>query len=145
MRELLLVILLVLCFIGCSTEADQITAHAPAGAAPAISLNEGRKWHTDDETAAAIRNMNGRTKQFATQADFTSLPAYQELGQTLNGELNSLYRNCTITGPAFGELQKLLEPVAADILIMQGKDLNAASAAELRIEERLASFPDFFE
>jgi hypothetical protein len=82
---------------------------------------------------------------FSTSNNVGSLEAYQELGKTLNGEMNTLFRQCTMTGPAHNKLHNFLTPIIKDIKILQGNNLKASSNAQLRLEEQLSGYQTFFE
>src|SRR5688572_9803855 len=138
MYRLFFLLLLVGIMYSCTNEADRIpVAESPkAGTMPILSLNEDQKWRADEFTTTGIEGMQGTMERFIASKNTGSVQAYQELGKTLNGELNTIFRQCTMTGPAHDELHKFLVPVVEDVKILQGENLEASTAAQMRLEER---------
>ena len=117
---------LLLCLAGCGHDraghghADhepavrQADAHQPSeheagheghGQGPALSLDDGKKWRVDDstrESAARLTELVGAAPTIASVADARAL------GQALDDELDTLVKNCTMTGPAHDQLHVFL-------------------------------------
>lgn len=147
MKRLFFLILLVGIMYSCTNEVDRIPATEPqnAGTMPILSLNKDQKWRADEFTTAGIEGMQEIMEHFNASKNTGSVQAYQELGKILNGELNTIFRQCTMTGAAHDELHKFLIPVVEDVKILQGENLEASTAALMRLEERLFMYQTFFE
>lgn len=129
-------------------EADQVPASEIQTASVASDLRldpYNAKWRADENTTTSIENMQQLLEVFAAGNNVGTLEAYQELGKTLSGEMKTLFRQCTMTGPAHDKLHTFLKPVMQDVKILQGNDLEAAITAQLRLEEQLAVYQTFFE
>ena len=148
MKELIILWLLVGITYSCTNETDQIRSSEFQTATVASDLHldpNNLKWRADENTTASIESMQQLMAVFATGNNVGSMEAYQELGKTLNGELNTLFRQCTMTGPSHDELHIFLTPIIKDVKALQGNDLEAAMAAQLHLEERLLVYQTFFE
>lgn len=146
MRYLIGILFLLFVMAGCSSEADMIrTPETTEANKHGLTLNEGKRWIADEETTAGIQDMQLTVERFGTGNDLGSPEAYQELGKTLKVELNTVFRKCTMTGPAHDELHKFLVPVSADIQKLQGTQPEAAMAAYNHLREHLYLYPEFFE
>lgn len=147
MKRLLFLLSFAGIIYSCTNEADRIPGTIPqkASTAPVLNLNGEMKWRADDATTAGIEGMQETMKRFIASNNLGSVQAYQELGKTLNGELNSIFRQCTMTGLAHDELHKFLLPIIEDVKVLQDGNLEASTAAQLRLEERLYMYQAFFE
>ena len=127
-------------------EQIQATETQTISVAPALQLGQkNAKWRADKFTTSGIENMQQIMEVFAAGNNVGSLEAYQELGITLNGEMKTLFRQCTMTGPAHDKLHTFLTPIMQDVKILQGNNLEASITAQLRLEEQLSGYHTFFE
>lgn len=129
-------------------EADQVPATEIQTASVASDLHldpYNAKWQADEYTSASIENMQQILEVFTNSNNIGSLKAYQELGKNLNSEIKTLFRQCTMSGPAHKELHTFLTPVLQDVKTLQGNDLKASTTAHLRLEEQLSVYQAFFE
>lgn len=148
MKPLFILLLLVGITYSCTNEADKIPTAEMQAASVASDLHLDKnhaKWRADEYTASSVESMQQLIEAFNNGNNFGSLEAYQELGKTMQGELNTLFRKCTMTGPAHEELHTFLTPIMKDIKVLQGEDLQAATTAQIRIEERLSIYQTYFE
>lgn len=120
--------------------------HSPAGSFDShestvetheLQLNGTKKWQMDDHTRSMLATMVTRIAQWSPDGK-----AAAGLGEALGEDLDSLIRDCTMTGAAHDELHKLLTGLipAIDKLAATG------SEGELQTVKRLlASYPMYFE
>ena len=131
-----------------TSEPDQIPASEIQTASIVSDLQpdlQKTKWRADKNTTASIETMQQIMEVFVSGNNVGSLEAYQELGKTLNGEMKTLFRQCTMTGPAHDKLHTFLTPILKDIKILEGNNLKASTNAQLRLEEQLSVYQTFFE
>ncbi|KAA9325681.1 hypothetical protein [Adhaeribacter soli] len=148
MKQLFILLLLVGLTYSCTSEADRIPTTNILDAAVASDLKldpNNQKWRADEATTASIESMQLLLETFDTGKTAGDVVAFQELGKTLNGELNTIFRQCTMTGPAHDELHTFLTPIMKDVQILQGDDVAASTAAQLRLQDRLGVYQTFFE
>ncbi|WP_242928833.1 hypothetical protein [Pontibacter vulgaris] len=138
----------ILCLLAsCASETDSIPFEVheqlPKGE---LALNDGKKWAADSATAINMAGIDMLLQSFAQQPENESLEAYNDLGKTLQGELQNLFAACTMKGAAHDMLHTLLLPIAEDVqLLNESKDDVEAAAAYERIKERVALYPNYFQ
>jgi hypothetical protein len=148
MKQLFILLLLAGITYSCTNEADRIpsTEIQDAGAASDLKLDpNNQKWRADEATTASIESMQQLLETFEMGKTAGDVVAFQELGKTLNGELNTIFRQCTMTGPAHDELHTFLTPIMKDVQVLQANDAAASTAAQLRLQDRLNVYQTFFE
>ncbi|HSI89915.1 MAG TPA: hypothetical protein VK927_02315 [Adhaeribacter sp.] len=148
MKSLFFILLVAGFTYSCTNGHDHLPANQVKAAPVATDLKldtDNKKWRADEPTTTTIENMQQLMHTFGTGNNVGSVSAYQELGKTLNHEMNTLFRQCTMTGPAHDELHTILTPIMKDIKVLQGENLEASTAAQMRLEERLMVYNDFFE
>ena len=148
MKQLFILLLLVGITYSCTSEADRIPATEiqEAALAPDLKLDpNNQKWRADEATSASIASMQQLMNAFDTGKNVGDIEAFQELGKAMNGEMNTLFRQCTMTGPAHDELHTFLTPIIKDVKILQGNNIEASTAAQLRLKDRLEVYQTFFE
>ncbi len=149
MKQLIILLVLAGITYSCTNETDRILPTEIQAATLASDLqldSNNSKWRADEATTATVESLQQLMVAFgALNSNFTSVEACQELGWTMEGALNSLFRQCTMTGPAHDELHKFLVPILKDIKILKGDNLEAAVTAQMRIDERLSVYQAFFE
>ena len=148
MKQLFILLLLVGITYSCTNETDRIPTAEIQEAAVAPDLNldpNNQKWRADEATSASIESMQQLMDAFDTGKNVGDIVAFQELGKTMNGELNTLFRQCTMTGPPHDELHTFLTPIMKDVKILQGTNIEASTAAQLRLKDRLEVYQTFFE
>ncbi|MBK0402396.1 hypothetical protein I5M27_05330 [Adhaeribacter sp. BT258] len=148
MKQLFILLFFVGFTYSCTNETDRIPATEiqEAAVAPDLKLDpNNQKWRADEPTSASIESMQQLMNAFDTGKNVGDIVAFQELGKTMNGEMNTLFRQCTMTGPAHDELHTFLTPIMKDVKILQGSNIEASTAAQLRLKDRLAVFQTFFE
>jgi hypothetical protein len=148
MKQLFILLLLVGFTYSCTSETGRIPATEihEAALAPDLKLDpNNQKWRADEATSASIASMQQLMDAFDTGKNAGEIVAFQELGKAMNGEMNTLFRQCTMTGPAHDELHTFLTPIVKDVKTLQGNNIEAATAAQLRLKDRLTVYQTYFE
>ncbi len=146
MKRIAFLLSIILLATACASETDSIPFEVNERFERGeLALNSGEKWPADSATAINMASINMLLENFDKQPENQSLEAYNDLGKTLQDELQNLFAACTMKGAEHEMLHTLLLPVAEDVELLEGKDTEAASAAYARIKERLGLFPTYFQ
>ena len=137
---LLLLFLVQACTSETDTPYTQPVTKAPTG----LHLNSGKKWQADEATTENISQMQQTLNRYQPGAE-NKPEAFQQLGRELRADLNKTFRDCTMTGQAHEVLHQFLIPIEQNIEVLEANDPEAALAAQLRIEEQLSNYADYFE
>lgn len=89
-------------------------------AALLLSLNDGEKWQVDDHTRQSIKRLTILVEQTPPE----------ELGQAMAGEINLLFKGCTMTGPAHDQLHLILAEMLGRVNGLYSSD----TAEERKVE-----------
>lgn len=79
-----------------------------------LSLNNGEKWKADESTNLHAEKLISKVNTFNSKESF-NLPAYQNFALDMQMELNSLIKDCKMSGPDHDALHYWLEPVLQNI------------------------------
>lgn len=105
-----------------------------------LTLDEGRRWETDQHTASAVKAMQEAVVKFQeTDGD------YAALGAALQKELDGLIRGCRMTGAAHEQLHEYVRLIARPIHELKTGDVDEGRAAEQEVAEVLKQFDEYFE
>jgi hypothetical protein len=113
----------------------QAAAHSHSAAAPhKLSLNQGRKWGTDEPLRAGMGRIRGLIEPQLGAAHTGKLtPAqYQELATQVETEVGSIVANCKLEPKADAMLHLVIADLGA------GTDAMAGKNAKLRPAQGLA-------
>lgn len=124
---------------GKETESQVIEDHSHA-VNDAIELNSGSKWKVVPEMMGHIRNMESDINHFS-ETKHTELTDYNQLGTSLQKNIDLLTSNCTMEGKAHDELHKWLLPYI-DMVSKLNKSKNSDAALH-SFEEIRSSFETF--
>lgn len=132
--------------ISCSRPQDDVAAHETHHHTPvALALNGEDRWQADEPTNKSMLQLQAlMQEQTAVQAS-PSLEAYQQLGNSLEGELQQVFKNCTMQGEAHDMLHVYLVPLVEDVKVLKGHDLAASAAAHERLDERIQVYSTYFK
>lgn len=121
---------------------DDHAAHGGADGLTSLALNDGEKWQMDTHTRESIVSLN------ETVADVTveSAESGQQIGVTLNEQLKTLIRGCTMDGASHDNLHVFLEAFMPAVNKLEA----AASTDEARhqlgeIQSMLQTYEQHFE
>ncbi|MHC2993227.1 hypothetical protein OB13_17175 [Pontibacter sp. HJ8] len=147
MKLVILSVLLVGLVSLCGHEADLQTQHTVIvqEEAKVLALNGDARWQSDELTTRHVGQLQAMLKEFEAQPENSSAAAYQDLGNSMQTELQQLFRDCTMKGPAHEMLHVYLVPLMDDVKYMVGKDEASAEAALDRISAQLNRYSTYFE
>ena len=148
MKQLFILLFLVGITYSCTNETGRIPATEIQEAAIVSDIKldpNNQKWQADAATSASIESLQQLLEVFDSCQNVGDIEAFQELGKTMNGQLNTLFRQCTMTGPTHDELHTFLAPIMKDVKVLEGNNIEASTSAQLRLKDRLALYQTFFE
>jgi len=112
----------------------QTAAHSHDAAAPhKLSLNQGRKWGTDEPLRAGMGRIRGLVEPQLGAAHAGKLtPAqYRELATQVETEIGGIVANCKLEPKADAMLHLVIADIGAGTDTMAGKDAKARPALGL--------------
>lgn len=114
-------------------------------ASDSIELNNGAKWTIVPDMMKFIRTMESDINHFA-ETKKTELLVLQQLGASLQKNINLLTSNCTMEGKAHDELHKWLLPYI-DLVDKLNKSENSDEALKIykKIQASYRTFNNYFE
>jgi len=136
--------------IGCSqtpnkTAGDDHDDHDHAATNTELTLNNGNKWKADSTTNHNVVNLKTIADNFRIKP-FPSATDYQLVGGDLIAGVNTLIRDCKMSGPDHDALHHWLEPVLKEINdLKDSKDTTSARATFESLDKRIDDYHKFFE
>lgn len=131
---------------GMQAEHSEQSATAPKTVQDAeLQLNNGVKWLSDSSTDQNVLQLQQTVAQFRKIA-LPDLKDYHQAGKALQSDLQTLIKQCRMTGPEHDALHLWLEP-----LLVQVKNLNAAENTDRagvemnEIERRVKQYAEYFQ
>ncbi len=129
------------------TEKSKQPAKAPKEVQDAqqLQLNNGVKWLSDSSTDQNVLQLQHSVAQFRKIA-LPDLNDYHQAGKALQSDLQTLIKQCRMTGPEHDALHVWLEP-----LLVLVKNLNAAENTDRagqemdEIERRVNLYAEYFQ
>ena len=101
-----------------------------------LQLNEGKRWQADQATTGSIRKMQRMASENAKP------PAL--LAQELNGQFNTLLKQCTMKGPEHQQLHAYLGPLRKKIQALENCTENCQDRVQ-ELNSYLGSYHEFFK
>ena len=158
--EVQIVLSVTLCALGSSVacdhghddhEAGHVHAAKDAGATQGeareghgvygISLDDGKKWNTDEHTRNAAAGM----LVLAVQDPKADLDAYKALGAELMRKNQAMINGCTMKGPAHDNLHAFLTRyIPALVALRDAESLRDGTAALAEVRETLDLYQEHF-
>lgn len=134
------------------SEASTTQIEAPSGEnehkhseSDSIELNGGDKWIVVPDMMKYIRTMESDINHFA-ETKRTELKDFQQLGASLQKNIDMLTSNCTMTGKAHDELHKWLVPYIDMVdKLNQSKNSNEAIKTFEELKASYELFNNYFE
>lgn len=132
-------------------EHDETAVHAHDHSAESgedfqLQLNDGEKWQADQATNTAFIRMQAVMSDYGQwMTDTTSISTFNQAGQRLQAELNTLFKTCSMKGPAHDELHVLLEQLIPKVKTLQGQETEAAHDAFVEAQMLVDSYYLYFE
>lgn len=110
----------------------------------ALSLNNGAKWQTDESTRLHAAKLISEVEVFKKNTS-PNLANYQSFAGTIQTELNSLIKDCKMTGPEHEALHHWLEPVLQDVnLLSKATSEEEAKPLSLQLTENILKYNQYF-
>lgn len=97
--------------------------HGHAGAKPALTLDQGRKWQTDAPLRQGMEAIRHRMAAALPAIHGGKLPAarYDELGRQVQAEIAAMVANCKLAPEADAQLHIVIATLAEGAEAMAGK------------------------
>ncbi|WP_299701438.1 hypothetical protein [uncultured Pontibacter sp.] len=130
----------------CGTERDLETEHKEViHDTQALALNGTERWKADEPTNRHMAQLQGMLQEFNMQAENNSAEAYNDLGTSMKAEMQQLFKDCRMKGPAHDMLHVYLVPLVEDVNILAEKDEHQSEQALARVSTRLKEYNQYFE
>lgn len=118
------------------------------GGAAGLSLNDGKKWPTDEALRRSMGNIRGSVEPelAAIRAGKATRVKYNALARKINGEVAYIVQNCQLERNADAMLHLVLAELIAGADAMQGKDKHASRrSGAVRVVHALESYGTYFD
>ena len=113
---------------------------------PAISLNNGTRWNSDQSTFTGMKRLELTLYNFRAGHNNPTVADYNVLGNALATIDNEIISQCSMTGKDHDQLHILLAPMLANVdVIKNGEDLVEIKVNTEAINEALVQFFEHFE
>jgi hypothetical protein len=130
----------------CGHERDLETDHKEViQQEQTLALNGTERWKADEPTNWHMVQLQGMLEEFGLQAENKSAAAYNDLGACMQAELQELFKNCRMQGPAHDMLHLYLVPLVEDVNVLAEKDEYQSGQALARVSTRLKVYNQYFE
>lgn len=130
----------------CGTERDLETEHTEVvHEEQTLALNGNERWKADEPTNRHMAQLQGMVQEFNAQAENNSAAAYNDLGTSMKAEMQQLFKDCRMKGPAHDMLHVYLMPLVEDVNLLAEKDEHQSEAAFARVSGRLKEYNQYFE
>lgn len=98
-------------------------SHDHAGAPPALTLNAGKKWGTDESLRKSMANIRNalETSLHAIHENKLAANQYAALAQKLDGEVAYMVKHCKLEPQADAQLHLVIAELVEGAEIMAGK------------------------
>jgi hypothetical protein len=125
----------ILLAIGCQSHKQ---SHPEAQ----IPLNNGKRWVTDEPTRRHATSL----LELAETAAPVSLADFHAAGDSLQAELDNMFSDCRMTGPAHDALHVWLVPIVRqNAALDKAATVEDASRILAELKRQIAFFPVYFE
>jgi hypothetical protein len=130
----------------CGHERDLETVHNEViHDTQTLALNGSERWKADEPTNRHIGQLQGMLKEFSLQAENNSAAAYNDLGTSMKAQMQQLFKDCRMQGPAHDMLHVYLVPLVEDVNVLAEKDEYKSEQALARVSTRLKEYNQYFE
>ncbi|WP_299990426.1 hypothetical protein [uncultured Pontibacter sp.] len=130
----------------CGHERDLETEHTEViHEEQALALNGTERWKADEPTNRHIAQLQGMLQEFKLQSENNSAEAYNDLGISMKAEMQQLFKDCRMKGPAHDMLHVYLVPLVEDVNVLAEKDEHQSEQALARVSARLKEYNQYFE
>ncbi|MDH4234620.1 MAG: hypothetical protein OEV15_05755 [Gallionella sp.] len=114
--------------------------------APKLTLNNGKKWETDDNLRMAMSRIRDALSAElpAIHSGKATAAQYQALVQKTNDQIAFMVKNCKLEPKADAMLHLLLADIISGADAMAGKDIGNARKGAEKIAGALDNYPTYF-
>ena len=130
-----------------SAQAAEAHGHDHGEAAPVLELDAGRKWDTDAPLRQGMTSIRSAVESALPAVHAGILPdaAYARLGETVEGQIGYIVRNCKLDPEADAVLHRVIAELSVGADIVTGK-AAAASRSEgvTHLVKGLDSYGSYF-
>lgn len=123
-------------------------AHEHAAAAPALKLNAGKKWESDDALRQSMTKIRDSVdaKLPAVHRGKLNTAQYDALGGEIDGQIANIVANCKLDPQADAVLHVVLAGMMEGNEALQGKSPKAKrSAGVAKVVHSLEQYGKYFE
>jgi hypothetical protein len=135
---ILLLMLIAACNSPQSPQPENKTVNHNEHAVATVPLNAGHKWKVDEATRKNVAAM----VQIVNDTIYNNAGKRKEFAASMQSQIDTLVKECTMQGPAHDALHIWLEKVLKDVKDLK-EDKNPQTSAALAKDVK--SFYNFFE
>ena len=119
--------------------------HATEEKASTLTLNNGAKWKSDDNTNRNSNELQAIANRL-TEKKVEGIADYTSIATDLQTGLDKMIKECRMQGADHEALHKWLEPLLENVRYMkEAKEEKSASEFYGKINERLQIYHQYFE
>jgi hypothetical protein len=117
-----------------------------ASESPQLTLNDGKKWETDDNLRQAMSRIRDAlsAEVHAIHSGKATGEQYKALAQKTNDQITFMVKNCKLDQKADTMLHLVLAEIIAGTDAMLGKDVNEARKGAEKIAAALDNYGKYF-
>ncbi|MDH5718677.1 MAG: hypothetical protein OEZ22_13715 [Spirochaetia bacterium] len=109
-----------------------------------VTLDNGKKWQTDENTKKNLSQINNAVKDFIGKKDTLQIEDLSSLHENLSISVETTLKECKMESRACEELEKYFSQIIVSINKFKNNDINEAVKALDEIDKHLVSFNDYF-
>lgn len=117
-----------------------------ASESPQLTLNNGKKWETDDNLRQAMSRIRDAlsAEVHAIHSGKATAEQYKALAQKTNDQIAFMVKNCKLDQNADTMLHLVLAEIIAGTDAMLGKDINEARKGAEKVAVALDNYGTYF-
>lgn len=149
MKKILFVIAFSSFLFACNTSSNKTgtsdTTSGEAGESSLLTLNNGAKWKSDSNTNRHLVSLKTTANMFKVNP-FPPIEEYHLLGSDLKSGIDSMIKDCKLTGAPHEELHKWLGPVLRQTNELKTiTDTAVARSVFDSLDSRINIYYNYFE
>ena len=110
-----------------------------------LSLNDGKKWNSDESTNTNVQALQSAMEQFSS-VQSPEMEDYKFLAANLQSAIDKLVKECRMEGKDHDMLHAWLEPLMKQVRELEAStETSGASAKTKEISAQLGLYPQYFE
>lgn len=122
-------------------------SHNSHAANSALTLNNGKKWATDEPLRKGMGNVRNLIEKHvhASHGKAAKNADYDALAKSLQNEVNQIFQNCRLDKKADAALHVILSDVLHGISVLQGKQKAKRADGVTHIAHALENYNTYFD